>query len=247
MTFCIALKSQSGLIALADTQIVRGSEQLTKGKIGHLGGPEERLFVMSSGLRSVRDKLVIYVDEALEALSETPSRLYQVVNLFGEQLRRIRAEDAEALAAGNLSFNAHAIIGGRLSADTEPTLFYLYPEGNWIEVSPDSPWFMIGRTYYGRPILDRLMHHEASLTRAAALALLAFDATQQSVTDVDFPVDMLSLGTAADAALTSHRFEQEELADALAWWQRELASALDRMPTRWTDALLAPATGFPDP
>ena len=243
MTFCIALKTRAGLVALADTQIVRGSEQLTKGKIGHLGGPEERLFVMSSGLRSVRDKLMIYVDEALDALPEAPTRLYQVVNLFGEQLRRIRDEDEQGLAAGNLKFNAHAIIGGRLAADTEPTLFYLYPEGNWIEVSPDSPWFMIGRTYYGRPILDRLMHHEVTLPRAAALALLAFDATQQSVTDVDFPVDMLSLGDTADAALNAHRFEQHELADTLDWWQQELAGALDRLPTRWSDALFGTPHG----
>ena len=247
MTFCIALKTSTGLVALADTQIVRGSEQLTKGKIGHLGGPDNRIFVMSSGLRSVRDKLVIYVDEALEALPEPPTRLYQVVNLFGEQLRRIRAEDAEALAAGKLSFNAHAIIGGRLAGDTEPTLFYLYPEGNWIEVSPDSPWFMIGRTYYGLPILDRLMHHDVSLTRAAALALLAFDATQQSVTDVDFPVDMLSLGLDPLAQVQAHRFEQHELSDTLAWWQRELAGALERMPTGWTEALFDTPDGHPRP
>lgn len=136
-----------------------------------------------------------------------------------------------------MSFNAHAIIGGRLVDDAEPTLFYLYPEGNWIEVSPDSPWFMIGRTYYGRPILDRLMTHDASLQRSAALALLAFDATQQSVTDVDFPIDMLALAR-HDRTFSELRLSQTDLAETLAHWQRELASAVDRLPMDWSHALL---------
>jgi len=193
--------------------------------------------VMTSGLRSVRDKLVIYVDEALSEPTEPVTRLYQVANLFGEQLRRIREEDGESLAQAKLSFNAHAIIGGRLTQDAEPTLFYLYPEGNWIEVSPDSPWFMIGRTYYGKPILDRLMHHGASLQLSAALALLAFDATQQSVTDVDFPVDMVALAR-DERSFREQRFSQADLTDTLEHWQRGLASAVDRMPMDWSRALL---------
>ena len=79
------------------------------------------------------------------------------------------------------------------TADESPQLFYVYPEGNWVEVAFDSPYFMIGRSYYGKPILDRLLTNETSLSSAVALALLAFDATSTSVTDVGYPIDVAVL------------------------------------------------------
>ena len=240
MTFCVALRSRAGVVALADTRIVRGPERLTKGKLAFVDGDDgATFFVMTSGLRSVRDKLLIYAEEALAARREagrTPSRLYEVANLFGSELRRVRAEDAEALGRSGLAFNAHLILGGRLPGDPAPTLFYLYPEGNWIEVADDSPWFMIGRTHYGRPILDRLMHAEASTELMLALAVLAHDATAASVTDVGPPVDVLSLPAAGAAA--EHRFERPELERVSRWWHESLADAIRRMPMAWAAPLL---------
>ena len=237
MTFCCALKCRDGLVALADTQIVRGSEQLNKSKLSVLDGGDESFFVMTSGLRSVRDKLMIYAEEALDE-SGGCTRLYQTANLFGEQMRRIREEDGEALEASGLTFNAHAIIGGWLAEDPEPSLHFLYPEGNWIEVDADSPYFMIGRSYYGKPILDRQMRADVSLTRAVALAMLAFDATQTSVTDVDYPVDLLTLAR-ADRHARQARYDREDLAEAAASWRRHLAEAIDELPMEWAAALLA--------
>ena len=254
MTFCVALRSRAGVVALADTRIVRGPERLTKGKLAFVDGDGATFFVMTSGLRSVRDKLLIYAEEALAGLREAdraPSRLYEVANLLGTELRRVRAEDAEALARSGLAFNAHLILGGRLPGDPAPTLFYLYPEGNWIEVADDSPWFMIGRTHYGRPILDRLMHAEASTELMLALAVLAHDATAASVTDVGPPVDVLSLP--AGGAAAEHRFERPELERVSRWWHESLADAIRRMPMAWatpllgTDAPPAPVPPAPPP
>ena len=241
MTFCVALKCAGGLVALADTRIVRGSERLTKGKLDLVEHGEGSFFVMSSGLRSVRDKLLIYAAEALET-TPAPDRLHAVATLFGEQLRRVRAEDGEALAASRLAFNAHAIIGGRLAGDAAPTLFHLYPEGNWIEVADDSPWFAIGRTHYGRPILERLMHVGASLEEAVALAALALDATAASVTDVGYPIDLVTLSAASDA-LRERRFDEAELGGLSAHWHEALARALAALPMDWAAPLLDP----PDP
>ena len=237
MTFCCALKCRDGLVALADTQIVRGSEQVTKSKLAILHDRDESFFIMTSGLRSVRDKLMIYAEEALAEAEEGCERLYQAANLFGAQMQRIREEDGESLKASNLSFNAHAIIGGQLRGDDEPTLYYLYPEGNWIEVDPDSPYFMIGRSYYGKPILDRQMRGDVSLGRATALAMLAFDATQTSVTDVDYPIDMLSLA-ASDRTTRQARYERSDLARAAEDWQDHLAAAIDSLPMDWAGSLL---------
>ena len=253
MTFCIALRSSAGILALADTRIVRGSERLTKGKLAVTGGEGDEgvFFVASSGLRSVRDKLLIYAEEAIAERREggsPPRRLHEVATLYGKQIRRVRDEDAEALGRSGLAFNAHAILGGRLPGDPAPTLFHLYPEGNWIEVADDSPWFMIGRTHYGRPILERLMHPDASAELMLALAVLAHDATAASVTDVGYPVDLLVLGT--DGAHAEHRFERSDLEPVSRRWHDTLAEGIRRMPMDWAAPLLGtdrPRAPEPDP
>ena len=241
MTFCIGLKTHHGLVALADTQIVRGSERLTKSKLALLKHRDESFFVMTSGLRSIRDKLMIYGSEVLDQEADHCDRLYQVVNLLGQQLQRIREEDGEALAASKLSFNLHAIVGGRLAGDEEPCLFFIYPEGNWIEASDDSPYFMIGRTVYGKPILDRLMTPDSPISRACTLALLAFDATRTSVTDVEFPIDLITV-CAATGVTRQHRYDAADLSPATDHWHQQLRAALLEMPTDWTRPLVDPAS-----
>ncbi len=236
MTFCLGIKVKQGLIALADTRIVKGPEQLSKGKVSLLEHDGRAFFVMTSGLRSVRDKAVIYLTEHLARLATPYDRFYQVANAFGEQLRRVYAEDGLALAAGKLTFNLHTIIGGQLANDADPEMFYIYPEGNWIEASADSPYFVIGRTAYGKPILDRFLVWNTSLKTSVALAYLAFDATRTSVTDVDYPFDILMLENGG-SRFRQQRFDAVHLHDAQEWWQQRLRAALHDMPHQWADRL----------
>ncbi len=245
MTFCIGIKVRDGVVALADTRIVRGSEQANKQKLAEFQHNGQSLFTMTSGLRSVRDKTIIYLEESLrnESLqnesqggSQGVDRLYKLVNRFGEQLRRVKAEDGDALQSTNHKFNSHAIIGGRLAADIGPQLFYVYPEGNWIEAAEDAPYFVIGRTYYGKPILDRLLTFETPLRFAIGLALLAFDATRTSVTDVDYPIDVAVLSSQSNFP-TFRRYTEADLATATSWWSRTLYNALNEMPMDWANDL----------
>lgn len=192
---------------------------------------------MSSGLRSLRDKTVIYLEEKLTEETSVFERLYQVAQSFGEQLRRVRQEDEAALAQGRLSFNLHAIIGGQLDGDPSPTLFYVYPEGNWIEVTPDSPYFILGRALYGRPMLDRLLCADTPLTQALGLAYLAFDATRTSVMDVASPVDVIVFDPST-RVLSQKRFDAAALAGAAEWWQQRLRAALSELPMDWAKSLL---------
>ena len=238
MTFCVGIKVQDGLAALADTQIVKGGERLSKSKLALVQHRRQQLFIMTSGLRSVRDKTVIYLEETLADEAINFQRLYQVAQAFGEQLRRVRAEDGAALVQGGLTFNLHAIIGGQLEEDPEPTLFYVYPEGNWIEATADSPYFVLGRTLYGKPILDRLLTFQTPLPQATALAYLAFDATRTSVVDVAFPIDVI-LFTACPRQLSQQRFEASTLELAAGWWQQTLRSALEAFPMDWAKPLVS--------
>lgn len=236
MTFCIGIRVREGIIALADSRIVVGSEHSNKQKLAPLQHELGQLFAMTSGLRSIRDKAIIYMEEEFEKQGKTIDRVYEVANLFGDMLRRVKEEDGEHLSIAGLSFNSHAIIGGQLTDDKVPQLFYVYPQGNWIESNPDLPYFMIGRTYYGKPILDRLLNYETPLRSALSLALLAYDATRTSVTDVAGPIDVAILPTST-CKMTFGRFSDDELEESTGWWNREMAELMREMPMRWMERL----------
>ena len=236
MTFCIGIKVRQGLLALADTRIVKGEEHLTKSKLSFSSNGEGRWWLVTSGLRSIRDKAVAYFEREISEHTQASDRLLELANCFGQQLRRVRSEDGSSLSASNLSFNLHAIMGGQLSKDDSPKMYYIYPEGNWIESSEDSPYFIIGRTHYAKPILDRLLRHDTSMRHAAALAFLAFDATKASVTDVDFPIDVI-VAESKSGKSYYRRFPEEELADVSKWWHKTLSDALNHFPIECFDPI----------
>lgn len=238
MTFCLGIKVNDGLIALADTQIVKGDERLNKAKLSMKDTSNGHWWIMTSGLRSIRDKAMIYLEEEVARQNVQFGRLYEIANLFGRQLRRVRSEDGDALASSNFAFNLHAIVGGKLSNDLEPCMYYIYPEGNWIESNPDSPYFIVGRTPYAKPILDQLLTSSLDIRRALTVAFLAFDATRSSVTDVGFPIDVILSDPGSDSVMQS-RFELSDLKSASEWWRNHLLYSLAQFPTDCFSSLFA--------
>jgi putative proteasome-type protease len=234
MTFCIGIRVDDGVVALSDTRIVRGSQISTKAKLSTVTNGAHSAVVMTSGLRSVRDKVMARLQDRLD---HTPLlRMHELATAYGDELRTVRDEDGEALEQGGFSFNPHAVIGGRLAHDDEPTLFHVYPEGNWVEATVDEPAYIIGRTSYGKPILDRLLEHGTTLSHALTLAFLAFDATRTSASDVDFPIDVAVLPRDG-VGFRSRRFEESDLADQHDAWNRMMREAVTAMPTEWAVSL----------
>ena len=241
MTFCVGVRVREGLVGLADTQVVKGVEVSSKSKLSLHSHGGHRFFVTTSGLRSVRDKVVLRLEDTLDSLATPLVRLHQVASAFGEELRSVRAEDGPSLEEGGLRFNLHGIIGGQLAQDDEPVLFLIYPEGNWVMATEDSPSFIIGRSPYGKPILDRLLTPATTIEHAIALAYLAFDATRASVIDVDFPIDVVVV--MRDGELRERRFEPEDLAAAHESWQQHLHDAVSALPMAWAAGLLPVGEG----
>ena len=99
----------------------------------------------------------------------------------------------------------------------------------------DAPSFVIGRTSYGKPILDRLLKADTPLPHAVSLAFLAFDATRASVVDVEFPIDVVVL---RDGELREQRFSADDLEPASTFWQHQLRLALADLPTSWAEPLI---------
>ncbi len=235
MTYCVGMKLKSGIIAMADTRITSGTETTTAKKITVHQDDKHSLFIMTSGLRSVRDKAVTYFQEVLE--QKEFNKVYKAVNTFGEQLRKVAEEDRAALEKAGLSFNLFSIVGGQCVDDEEPKLFLLYPEGNWVEIGHNSPFVIIGNSGFGKPILNRTLTYESEMNVALKLGFLSFDSTRVSANDVDFPLDVI-LYKANSFKLVEHRFEKKDLATISEIWGKELQAALNHVPETWMDVAL---------
>ena len=240
MTFCIGIRVNDGVVALSDTRVLRGNEISTKSKLSMLGDGGREAVVMTSGLRSIRDKVVARLEDELRTAETPHRRVHELATAYGQVLRTVRAEDEEPLKAGGLNFNSHAILAGQFIDDDGPVLMHVYPEGNWVEATDDAPYVIVGRTTSGKPILDRLLTVDTPLEQALALAYVAFDATRASASDVDFPVDVAVLERGRDR-FVSRRYTSDDLGSVRDAWLDGLRSALDALPTDWS-RLVLPAT-----
>ena len=244
MTFCLAMRVKEGLVGIADTRVTSGTECISARKITAYQGERHSFFMMSSGLRSVRDKSLTYFEEAFDQRGADCDRLFKVVNLFAEQVRQVAKEDRDALQAGGLHFNMHALIGGQMSADKEHKLFLMYPEGNWVEIGQGTPYHIIGASGYGKPVLDRTLKYTDPMRFALKVGCLAFDSTRISAADVDFPVDIV-LYPINTFTLTEHRFEKQDLAETSSWWQERLRKSVTELPEAFMENLLRQMGGSP--
>ncbi len=238
MTYCLGIKLKSGLVAIADTRVSSGTETTTAKKISIHREDGQSLFLMTSGLRSVRDKAVTYFQEVLdEHPGKSFNKLYKAVNAFGEMLRRVAEEDKVALEKAGLYFNLFTIVGGQLCDDEEHKLYLLYPEGNWVEIGENTPFVIIGNSGYGKPILNRTLTYETSMSIALKTGFLSFDSTRVSANDVDFPIDVV-LYKKGSFQMIEHRFEKEDLAKVSEFWAQELQVALQNIPEEWMNVVL---------
>lgn len=235
MTYCVGMKLKSGIVAMADTRITSGTETTTAKKIAVHQDDKHSFFIMTSGLRSVRDKAVTYFQEVMA--EKEFNKIYKAVNAFGEQLRKVAEEDRKALEKAGLSFNLFSIVGGQCIDDEEPKLFLLYPEGNWVEVGHSTPFVIIGNSGFGKPILNRTLKYESDMNMAMKLGFLSFDSTRVSANDVDFPLDVILYKTDS-FKLVEHRFEKADLDTISEIWGKELQAALSHVPEAWMDVAL---------
>jgi len=230
MTFCLGIKCQDGLVAIADTRITSGSEVSTAKKIAVHQGEGHSMFVLTSGLRSVRDKALTYFEERLRQNGSHLARSYQAVNALAEEMRRVYDEDNDWLIKAGLHFDLHCIVGSQLTEDESPHLYLLYPQGNWVEVSRGTPYLIIGETRFGKPILDRALRYEATLEQALRLGILSFNSTEASSADVGPPMDALAYANHS-FSVNERRFEAEELQPVYQLWQSAIEKAVEQAAT----------------
>ncbi|MBS1858075.1 MAG: peptidase [Acidobacteria bacterium] len=241
MTFCLGITVEDGLVGIADTRVLSGNECLIAKKTATYQGPGFSFFVMTSGLRSARDKILLYFEEAFARETLVRERLYKVVNLYAQQVRKVALQDREALEETGLKFNAFSLIGGQTAGDSEHRLFLVYPEGNWVEIGPDTPYQIIGASGFGKPILERSLHRRDSMIYAYKVGILAFDATRLCAADVDFPMDVL-LYSRGSFEIIERRYDRNDLRSISEWWQERMRQAVQDLPAQWIEAAFPACT-----
>ena len=238
MTFCLAMKVQDGLVGIADTRVTSGKECMTAKKVTiHQNSGKHTSFIMTSGLRSLRDKAVTYFQEVIDEEDKSFNKLYKMVNAFGEQVKRVALEDKKVLEEAGLTFNLYALVAGQLEDDKEPMLYMLYPEGNWVEVGEGSPYFIIGNTGHGKPLLDRALQYGSSMEFALKVGFLSFNATRVSANDVEYPIDVV-VCRKDEFHVVEKRFNRDDMQRYSVWWQERIAQSIHDMPDDWVNLVL---------
>ncbi|MER8644650.1 peptidase [Mesorhizobium sp. M1252] len=200
MTYCVGLKIDRGLVFMSDTRTNAGMDSISTFKKMHVWEePGERVIVlMSAGNLATTQAVVSLLDERTKAVAErhatlleTPS-MYQTVRLVGDTVKEVIASSSPAGEKADSYFNASFILGGQIKG-SPPRLFMIYPEGNFIESTDDTPFFQIGETKYGKPIIIRAYERTMSLAETVKLLLVSFDSTLKSNLSVGLPLDLLFL------------------------------------------------------
>jgi len=239
MTYCLGILSKEGVIALADTRITSGSDTTTSKKIYTVESNKHSYFIMTSGLRSVRDKAITYFGEVIDNKDSEFNKLYKAVNSFADMVKIVADEDKKSLEESGVNFNLHAIVGGQLEDDDHPKLYLLYPQGNWIEIGPGTPYVIIGNSGFGSPILKRSISYDSSLEFGLKSGFLSFDATRISANDVDYPIDTVILKK-NEFKMREHRFVEKDLDHISEFWNVALKHAIDNMPAEALDKAFQP-------
>jgi putative proteasome-type protease len=199
MTYAVAFRLECGLVFAADTRTNAGVDNIAlykKLQVWRQTG--DRVFVLlSAGNLAVTQAVVSLLNEHLSEVTDddvptlyTAPNMYRAARVVGDAVREARRIDGAALEASKLGFNTNFIFGGQIKGE-RPRLFQIYPEGNFIEATDDTPFFQIGEHKYGKPILDRVARSDMRLGEAAKLILLSFDSTLRSNLSVGMPIDLV--------------------------------------------------------
>ncbi|MBC7906348.1 MAG: proteasome-type protease [Rhodospirillaceae bacterium] len=197
MTYCVAMALDQGLVFASDSRTNAGVDHIStyrKMRIWERKG-ERLLTLMSAGNLAITQAVVAILDQHIR--SENPYRsmmvvdsLYDAAVLVGQAVREVHQRDAKALKETGVEFGVSLILGGQIKGEA-PRLFLIYAAGNFIEATPETPYFQIGETKYGKPIIDRVITTKTDLTQAAKCALLSLDSTIRSNVTVGLPIDLM--------------------------------------------------------
>jgi putative proteasome-type protease len=241
MTYCVGMIVEKGLVLMSDTRTNSGVDNISVfRKMFHWQVPGDRIItVMTAGNLATTQAVVSQLEERTKepdqrdnVLLQSPT-MFQVASEIGKLVRETIAERQRINGErGKGRFTASIIVAGQI-AGMEPRLFMVYPEGNFIEASADTPFFQIGETKYGRPIILRGYDRSMSMEDAVKLLTVSFDSTLKANLSVGLPLDLMVIER--DQFEVTH---QRRIAHDDPYFQA--------ISTSWSDALRTAFHSLPD-
>lgn len=195
MTYCVGLCLKDGLVFLSDTRTNAGVDQIgTFRKMALFQKDQNRFFaLMSAGNLAVSQavKEILLQGQMFDGMNLWNAQsTHDAAVVIGEAVKQVYERDHEALEKAGLEFNCNFIFGGQIKGE-RPRLFNIYSAGNFIEATPETCYFQIGESKYGKPILDRVITFDTPLNLATKCALISMDSTLKSNISVGLPLDLL--------------------------------------------------------
>ena len=252
MTYCVGLRLEAGLVMLSDTRTNAGVDNISRfGKMFTWEVPGERAICLTcAGNLSITQGVVTMIETAIAAhgrgeaepcVLSTPS-LFATAELVGGYMSEMQARYGKALAAEGVADDATLLLGGQRRGGAA-RLFMIYTPGNFIEATADTPFFQIGEHKYGKPILDRVITPQTTLTDAVKAAYVSMDSTLRSNLSVGMPLD-LAVIPAGQVRFSSRRripADDPEFSRMSTLWSESLRAAFQELPE--VTGIEAPASG----
>ncbi|MGB2247500.1 MAG: peptidase [Alcanivorax sediminis] len=235
MTYCVAMSLEKGLVFAADSRTNAGVDHIATFRKLHkfMMDGERSIVILSAGNLATTQSVISLLNMRLN--SDQPNlfgarSMYEVATIVGSTCREVIRRDA-GQSQGNVDFGSSFIVGGQIHGERH-RLFQVYPEGNFIESTSDTPYFQIGEIKYGKPILDRVVDYHLPLKDAAKCALISLDSTIRSNLSVGLPLDVLIYKSDSFDLSNHHDVTNEDsgfraLGEA---WSQGLREAFAKLP-----------------
>lgn len=240
MTYCVAMSLDAGMIFASDSRTNAGVDQIARfSKMKVFAQEGERIVVtLSSGNLSITQNALNVLEQKSRGGDNqlhlwNAESMFDVARLLGDSLRDVRTRDGPYLLQNNIDAGANFIVGGQIRGEP-PRLFNVYGEGNFIEATPDTCYFQIGETKYGKPIIDRVIKRNTGLLDATKCTVVSFDSTMRSNISVGLPIDLLV-------------YEVDSLRIKLQRRIEETDAYFQMVHTQWGEGLRRVFAQLPDP
>jgi len=216
MTYCVAMSLDAGLLFASDSRTNAGVDQIARfSKMRVYAKDGDRVIVtLTSGNLSITQNVLSTLEQRMRtgekalSLMNTQS-MFDATRLVGDALREVKTRDGPYLVQNNVDSSANFIVGGQVRGEP-PRLFQVYGEGNFIEATADTPYFQIGESKYGKPVIDRVITRATSLSAATKCILVSFDSTMRSNISVGLPIDLCSYETGALRVRMQRRIDESD-------------------------------------
>ncbi len=216
MTYCVAMSLDAGMIFASDSRTNAGVDQIARfSKMRTFVKNGDRVIVtLASGNLSITQNALNTLDQRARGGDGqlhlwNATSMFDVARLIGDALREVKNRDGLYLAQNNIDSSANFVVGGQIRGEP-PRLFEVYSEGNFIEATPDTCYFQIGESKYGKPVIDRVVNRHTSLIDATKCTLVSFDSTMRSNISVGLPIDLVIYETDSLAIRLQRRIEESD-------------------------------------